>query len=199
MSTKTMSRSRLSRCATEVKISRGDLVQRVEQEVHRPVGLSRPDSPAQPSMATRSADPPGGGQLADPGSQGALGDQGEHHPLDGAPRPAGAGRDLADRRADPEPLPQPVQRPRPAQAAGVQHLDLAAPGRGGGLLRGRGSGRSRRPAGPARRGRPGRPARSCGSPWRPRSRSAGAAGCAPTAGSAPPSRPGWSADSPAGT
>jgi hypothetical protein len=102
---------------------RADLVQGVEQEVHRPVGLII----RQPRTAVDGhplAHPPGGGQLAGR-FQGALGDQGEHHPLDRLSVQPASGRHGTDRRADPEPLPQSVQHPCPTEAAGVQHLDLA--------------------------------------------------------------------------
>jgi hypothetical protein len=76
-----------------------------------------------------------------------------------------------DRRADAQPLPQPILRPCATQPAGGDDLDLTAPGGGRGLLQVT-TGSSTPPAGPAPRSRPGRP-RSCGSPWRPSSRSAG--------------------------
>ena len=63
VSTKTMSTCRLSRCATESKIARGDLAQRVEQKVHHPIrrvvgeirthaGDQRPVRPTQPTAAS---------------------------------------------------------------------------------------------------------------------------------------------------
>ncbi len=51
---------------------------------------------------------------------------GEHDPLDRLPVQAPAGRDPTDRRPDPEPFPESVQRPRPAERAGVHDLDLGA-------------------------------------------------------------------------
>jgi hypothetical protein len=77
-----------------------------------------------------------------------------------------------DRRADAQPLPQPILRRCVTQPAGGDDLDLTAPGGGRGLLRGHYRG--------ARRHQPGQRRavdlvgpRSCGSPWRPSSRSAG--------------------------
>jgi hypothetical protein len=77
-----------------------------------------------------------------------------------------------DRRADAQPLPQPILRPCATQPARGDDLDLTAPGGGSGLLRGHYRG--------ARRHQPGQRRavdlvgpRSCGSPWRPSSRSAG--------------------------
>jgi hypothetical protein len=113
---------------------RGDLVQGVEQEVHRPVGLIV-RQPGQAVDGHPLGDPTGGGQLG-AGFQGALRDQGEHHPLDRLTVQPPPGGDLADGRADPEPFPQPVQGPCPAEAAGIEHLDLPAPGRRRGLFGG---------------------------------------------------------------
>ena len=119
-----MSRSRLSRCATDGEDLRGDLVQRVEQEVHRPVrGVV--GEPGAALDRDPLGDPAGGGQLG-ARLQRPLRDQREHHPLDRVAVQAPPGGDPADRRADPEPFPDPVQRPRPAEAPRVQHLDLTA-------------------------------------------------------------------------
>jgi hypothetical protein len=60
-----------------------------------------------------------------------------------------------DRRADAQPLPQPILRPCSAQPAGGDDLDLTAPGGGRACSRVT-TGRSTPPAGPAPRGRPGR-------------------------------------------
>jgi len=94
------------------------------------------------SIATRSAihplgDPPGRGQLR-ARLQRALRHEREQHPLDHHRVTAAPGAHLPQRSADPEPLPQPIQHPRPTQAAGVENLDLPAGrrGRGEGLLRG---------------------------------------------------------------
>ncbi|HEX5345941.1 MAG TPA: hypothetical protein VFW64_02390 [Pseudonocardiaceae bacterium] len=65
-----------------------------------------------------------------------LRDEGEHHPLDRVAVQATVGGDPADRRADTEAFPHPVQRPGRAQAPRVQHLDPTGPGRRGhGLFR----------------------------------------------------------------
>jgi hypothetical protein len=91
------------------------------------------------------------------------------------------GRDPADCRPDAEAFPDPVQRSRRTQPAGVQHLDPAPevpapevpPPSSPGLplpprpAPGPGTARWTTPAGPAP---PGPPARSCGSPSRPGSR-----------------------------
>ena len=187
-----MSRSRLSRCATEVKICRGDLVQRVEQEVHRPVGLIvgqpgaarrwRPARPTQRVAASLRA-----------GFQRPLRDQREHHPLDRVRRPGAGRRPAGDRRADPEPFPQPVQESTSRRGGGSRAprpRSRRSPRPSIGLLRGRGTGRSRRPAGPARRGPPVGAAEVVDHLRGRGSRSPGGARCAPAAGSAPPSRPG---------
>jgi hypothetical protein len=113
---------------------RGDLVEGVEEEVHRPVGLII----AEPRAALDRhplGDPPGRRELA-ARFQRPLGDQREHHPLGRLPVQPAPGRGLADRRPDAQPPPQPVQDPRPAEAARVHHLHRAAPGGGRGLLRG---------------------------------------------------------------
>ncbi len=92
---------------------RGDLGQRLEQEVHRPirlvVGEDREVVDRDPLR-----DPLGRGQLR-PGLQRSLRDQREHDPFHLRPVQAAAGRDPPDRRPDPEPFPQLVQRPRPTQ------------------------------------------------------------------------------------
>jgi len=112
----------------------GDLVQRVEQEVHRRVrGVVGEAGAAFNRDPLR--DPLGAGQLAAP-LQRALGHQREHHPLHRLTIEPAAGRDPADRRTDPVPFPNPVQRPGPTQAARVQHLDVGARGGAHRLLRG---------------------------------------------------------------
>ena len=119
----------------------GDLGQGVEQEVHRRVrgvvGEPRTAGDRDPL-----GHPAGRGQLR-PGLARPLRDQREHHPLHLLAVQAPPDRDPADRRADPEAFPDPVQRPRRTQPAGVQHLDPIAGltgdhrgGRGDGLLRG---------------------------------------------------------------
>ena len=125
--TNTMSRSRLSRCATEEKVSAAISSKRVEQEVHPPTGRQAwlSVNPPRRSIATRSPTQAGRRQLR-PRFQGALRDQREHHPLSGRAVTAPTGGDPADRRTDPEPLPEPVQRPCPTQAAGIEDLDLGA-------------------------------------------------------------------------
>ena len=111
----------------------GDVVQRVQQEVHRPVRLVVAEG-AQALDRDPLGDPLGPGELA-ARLERALRDQGEHHPLHGQRIEPATGRGLADRRADPEPLPHPVQRPGPAQPAGLQNLHLHAGSCGDGLLR----------------------------------------------------------------
>ena len=74
-----MSTSRLSRCATESKIARGDLAQGVEQEVHHPIGRVVGEAGA---VGDRDpfGHPAGGGQLA-ARFQRPLCHQREQHPL----------------------------------------------------------------------------------------------------------------------
>ena len=137
VSTNTMSRSRLSRWATEEKISAGDLVQGVEQEVHRPVGLivgeldepldrdplgdpvwSRPASSPAPTPAARPvrtapARPP-------------------RRPGGARPRPGGA-----PRRSRAVPTSGPTSTPRPAaESRAPRPPPPAVAGGGDGLLRG---------------------------------------------------------------
>ena len=76
-----------------------------------------------------------------------------------------------DRRADAQPLPQPILRPCATQPREAT-ISTSPPRAAAAACSGVTTGRSTPPAGPAPRGRPGRP-RSCGSPWRPSSRSAG--------------------------
>ena len=102
---------------------RGDLVQRVEQEVHRRVG-GVVGEPGAAGDRDPLGHPAGRGELRARAPR-PLRDQREQHPLGRVAVQAPAGGDPADRRADPEAFPQPVQRPRRAQPAGVQHLDLA--------------------------------------------------------------------------
>ena len=103
---------------------RGDLVQGVEQEVHRRVrgvvGEPRAAArsrPARPPSRSRPASSPARTPAARPARTPPA------RPLAVQAPPGG---DPADRRADPEAFPDPVQRPRRAQPAGVQHLDPAA-------------------------------------------------------------------------
>ena len=101
----------------------GDLLQRVEQEVHRPVG----GVVGEPRAALDEhplGHPPGRRQLRGR-LQRPLRDQREDHPLDRLAVEPPPGGDPADRRPDLQPFPQPVQHPRPAQPPGVQHLHLA--------------------------------------------------------------------------
>jgi len=112
----------------------GDLAQRVEQEVHPPVG----GVVGEPRAAVDRdpfGHPPGAGQLR-PRFQRPLGDQREQHPLGRLAVQPPTGGDAADRGADAEPFPDPVQRPRPTQVAGVEHLHLRPGRRAGRLLRG---------------------------------------------------------------
>ena len=109
-------------------------------------------------------------------------------------------RGLPDRRADPSrSTTDPASTPRRGPGVESRAPRPRRPRRQPRPAPGSSTARSRRPS----RANPSR------STWsaRPKlwitlavsSRSAGAAGCAPTAGSAPPNRPGWFADSPAGT
>ena len=66
--------------------------------------------------------PAGRGQLR-PGLTRSLRDQCEHHPLDHLTGQAPRGGDPADLRVDTKAFPDPVQRPRRAEAPRVQHLD----------------------------------------------------------------------------
>lgn len=59
------------------------------------------------------------GDTSDSRLQRALRDQREDHPFDRVAVQAPAGRDPADRRADPQSFPNPVRRPRSAQRPGV--------------------------------------------------------------------------------
>ncbi len=112
----------------------GDLLQGLEQEVHRPIRLVVGEA-RQAFDRDPLGDPVGRRQFA-ARLQRPLRNQGEHDPLDRLPVQAAAGRDPADRRPDPEPLPQPVQRPRTAERTGVQDLHLGAFSRSRRLLRG---------------------------------------------------------------
>jgi len=98
----------------------GDVVQRARQEVHRGVG-----GVVGEARAALDRDPLGNplraGELATR-FEGALRDEGEHHPLDHLTVQPPAGRGLPDT----EPFPDPLQRPRPSQATGVQDLHLRA-------------------------------------------------------------------------
>ena len=103
---------------------RGDLIESVEQEVHRGVrGVLGEPRAALDRDPLR--DPTGRGQLGS-GLTRPLRDECEHHPLDRVAVETTARGNLADRRTDPEAFPDPVQRPRRAQAPRVQHLDLSA-------------------------------------------------------------------------
>lgn len=128
-----MSRSRLSRCDRGEDLA-GDVLQRVEQEVHRPI---RPVVGERGQALDRDplSDPLRAGELA-ARLQRTLRDQRNHDPLDRCAVQAPTGRGFADRRADPELLPDAVQRPRPTQATGVDDLDVTAAGRSRGLLGG---------------------------------------------------------------
>src|SRR5674476_1251940 len=122
----------------------GDLVQRHAQEVHPPVGLVVAE-PRASLDGDSLGHPPGRGQLASR-LQRPLGDQGEDDPLDRfAVQPAPLG-DPADRRPDPQTLPQPVQGPGSTHPAGVQDLHLDVVGRGRGPRR-RGGGPGLPPGG----------------------------------------------------
>jgi len=80
------------------------------------------------SARTYFGDPASRGQLA-ARLQRTLGDQREHDPLDHLSVQAPTGRDPADRRGDPEPLPEAVQRPCPThpltRPGGWDEPDLA--------------------------------------------------------------------------
>ena len=136
-----MSTSRLSRCATESKIRAAISPRRVQQEIHCPIRGVVAESGA---VGDRDplGHPPGGGQLA-ARRQRPLRHQREQHPLGRAAVDPPTRRDPAQRRADAEPVPQLVQHPRPAEAARVQHLDLAGVRGRDRLLPGPGTARSR--------------------------------------------------------
>ena len=152
VSTKTMSTSRLSRCATESKIAAAISPSASSRKSIARYAASS-ENPAQPAIATRSADPAGGGQLA-ARFQRPLCHQREQHPLGRVRVQAPVGGDPVQRCADAEPLPELVQQPRPAEAPRVQHLDLTGVRGARSPAAGRGTARSRPPAGPARRGPP---------------------------------------------
>ena len=101
----------------------GDLAQRIQQEIHGRVSTVVAESG---TVGDRDplGHPPCGGQLA-ARRQRPLGHQREQHPLGRAAVDAPTRRHPVQRRADAKPLPQPVQHPRPTEAARVQHLDLA--------------------------------------------------------------------------
>ncbi len=102
------------------------------------------DDVVAPLLAARWPDLPHAAGLGDPVGRGQLRarlqrplrDQSEHDPLDRLTIEATTSGDPADRRTDPEPLPDPIQRPRSAQRAGVNDLHLGAVRGRGGLLRG---------------------------------------------------------------
>jgi hypothetical protein len=97
---------------------RGDLGQRVEQEVHRPVRLIIGE-PGQALDRHPVGDPAGRRQLA-ARLQRPLRDQGEEHPLGRLAVQSPPLGGPADRRPDAQPLPDPVQRPRSAQPSGEE-------------------------------------------------------------------------------
>ena len=106
-----------------VEDPRRDLAQRVEQEIHCRVSGVITESG---TVGDRDplGHPPCGGQLA-ARRQRPLRHQREQHPLGHAAVDPPTRRDPVQRRPDAEPLPEPVQQPRPAEAARVQHLDFA--------------------------------------------------------------------------
>ena len=123
VSTKTMSTSRFSRCATESKI-RAAISPRASSRKSIARYAASSENPATAGDRDPLGHPPGGGQLA-ARFQRPLRHQREQHPLGRRGVQAPVGGDPVQRRADPEPLPEPVQQPRPAEAARVQDLDLA--------------------------------------------------------------------------
>ena len=106
-----------------VEDPRRDLAQRVQQEIHCRVSGVVAESGA---VGDRDplGHPPGGGQLA-ARRQRPLRHQRQQHPLGRTAVDPPTRRDPAQRRPDAQPVPQLVQHPRPAEAARVQHLDLA--------------------------------------------------------------------------
>ena len=124
VSTNTMSRSRLRRWATEPNTSAA-ISSRASSRKSIAAYAASSVNPGQRSIATRSATQPVAASF-DPGSHARCADQREHHPLHRVAVQAPPGGDPADRRADPEAFPDPVQRPRRTQPAGVQHLDPTA-------------------------------------------------------------------------
>ena len=123
VSTKTMSTSRLSRCATESKIraaisssasSRKSIARYAESSLN----------PRQSAIATRSATQPVAASLLPGSSARCATSANSTRSAAAAVDPTTRG-DPAQRRADTEPVPQLIQHPRPAEAPRVQHLDLA--------------------------------------------------------------------------
>ncbi len=112
---------------------RGDLTQRIQQEIHRRIGGVLGEARAA-FDGDPLGDPAGGSQLG-AGFQRTLRHQREDHPLGCLPIQAATVGDPAQRGTDAQPFPQPVQRPRPTQPPGVEHLHLAGPGRGHRLFR----------------------------------------------------------------
>ena len=122
-STNTMSTSRFSRCATEAKISaaisssassRKSIARRRRRRRIRRSRRSRPARPTQRVAASLL-----------PGSSARWATSANSTRSTASAVQASPGRDPAQRGADAEPLPQPVQHPRPTEASRVQHLDLA--------------------------------------------------------------------------
>ena len=106
-----------------VEDRRGDLAQRVEQEVHHPIGRVVGE-PGTVGDRDPFGHPAGRGQLA-ARLQRPLRHQREQHPLGRVRVQAPVRGDPVQRRADPQPPPELVEQPRPADAARVQDLDLA--------------------------------------------------------------------------
>src|SRR5512135_2811394 len=106
----------------------GDLLQRREQEVHRPVGLVIAEAWA--ALDEHPLGHPSRGRELRRRLQRPLRGQREDHPLGRRPvQPPAFGRP-ADRGPDLQQLPGPAQHPRPAHPPRVQDLDLAGRGRG---------------------------------------------------------------------
>jgi hypothetical protein len=176
---------------------RGDLLERLEQEVHAPVGLivaqrRQPRDRHIPRPPTGT--PPACCPAAAPAGRPARRSPARSPRRPGAARPPPG---AAPPRSPAAPTAGPASRPHPAAAS--RGSPPARRRRPRPRRPGPGTGRSRRPAGPARPGPPSRPGRSCGSPSPSTPRYPGAARCAPAAGSAPPTRPCCCAASPAGT
>ncbi len=96
------------------------LGERVEEEVHRPVAGVVADR-REPVDEHPLGDPLAAGELGQRPARQPVGDHREDHPLDQFGVHAAALRGGTDRRADPQPLPQPVDDPRAAHRPGVHH------------------------------------------------------------------------------
>src|SRR4051794_6734131 len=127
-----MSRSRLSRCATEANTSAAISVSASRRKSIAAYAASS-EKPAQPSIATRSATQPVAASLL-PGSSARCATSAKTTRSTCSVQPAAVGG-APDGRAHAQALPEPVHRPPPAQPAGVEDLHLGPGGRRDRLLR----------------------------------------------------------------